>query len=586
MQYGYIVKISNKNLYKEVQLPIDAEILKIGMNIDCDVRFYREYFFEDFELVFRKTNGEWNISCSDNLYVDAGDVRKLVTKKLTHGDSFVIKYQNSESELFKIDFLFDFDNENKNYDRIIDVSSVNTLTVGSSSNCNIVLKSQYVQNDLIELKKNKYDLVLNIKSTTYGVYHNGKLSKNGEIIKNCDFFSIANFSFYYKNGVIRTSKDVTVNSLNFRDDSNKNDYPKFNRNTRIKIVVDDEKIEILDPPSKPQKPKNNIISKLLPSAVMIVAGLAMVAVSPFMLISSGVGVVTAIISIIQSKKDFKSNSAERIEKYNNYIDKKKQEIEKCRAAEQKVLEEIYIDQNIEKKEFADFSSDLFDRTINDEDFLIVRLGTGNKEAIKEISFKKQERLEVEDDLQEMPEKIYKEYKLLHNAPITCDFKAINAVGIIGDISNRFEIMKNIVIDICARQYYSDLKLFFVAQRENRNKVSWLRMLPHVYNEIIGIRNIVCDDESKNILFEYLYKELTIREENKNFENRFIVFLYDEYGFKNHPISKFVDKAKDLGVTFVFFGETKADITLGCGYLIDIKDNQSATLIDVTDRSKS
>lgn len=586
MQYGYLIKISNKNIYREVQLPVDAEIMKIGMGIDCDVRFYRESFFEDFELTLKKNNNEWQISCSDNVYIDAGDVRKLVTKKLAHGESFKIKYQGSESELFNIDFVFDFDNENKDYSRMIDVSSVNSFTIGSNSNCNIVLNSEYVNNDLIEFKKTNNGLVANIKSTKYGLYHNGSLAKNGEIIKNTDFFSIANFSFYYKNDVVRISKNVKINGLNYTDDIRKNNYPKFNRNTRVKLVVNDEKIEILDPPAKPEKPKNNIVSRLLPSLVMIVVGVAMVSVSPFMLVSSGLGVVTAIISIIQSKKDFKTNSVDRVERYTTYIDKKKAEIESDRNAEQALLEEIYIDQKIETNNFAEFSPNLFDRTPNDEDFLTVRLGTGDVEAVKEISYKKQEKLELEDDLQEIPEKLSNEYKMVKNAPIVCDLKNVSAIGVFGDVNNRFGFMKNIVVDICARQFHSDVKLFFVASNENKDKVHWLRMLPHVYNDVIGVRNIVCDDDSKNILFEYLYKELTFRKENKNFENRFIVFLYDEYGFKNHPISKFVDDAKDLGVTFVFFGNNKADISKGCQFLVDLKDNRNATLIDTSDKSKS
>ena len=97
------------------------------------------------------------------------------------------------------------------------------------------------------------------------------------------------------------------------------------------------------------------------------------------------------------------------------------------------------------------------------------------------------------------------------------------------------MMKNIIIDICARQFQNDVKLFFVAEKQNKEKIHWLRMLPHVYNDAIGIRNIVCDDESKNILFEYLYKELTVREQNKAYENNIVLFLYDEYGFQNHPI---------------------------------------------------
>lgn len=587
MDYGYVIKISSKKIYKEIQLPIECKLMRIGTDISCDVRLYKEDFFESFQLDLSFKNGMWQLICSDNVYIDAGDVRKLVSTSLKHGDTFTVKYQNSDQEVFKAEFLYDFDNGKKNYDRIIDVSGVSNIVIGSASNSNIVLNSQYAQNDSIALhNSNKGFLVLLINQCSCGVYHNGKKAVNKEAIKSGDFFSIADFSFYYKNGKIKTEKTVGVNGLSYRDKQSRINYPKFNRNTRVNVVLDDEKIEVLDPPAKPQKPKTNWLTRLLPSGVMVIMGIAMVAVSPFMLVSSALGIVTAIMSIVEGKKDFKKNSEDRITKYNAYIENKKQEITTERSKEQEALEEIYINADVEKQYFATFSSHLFERTKDDEDFLCVRLGTGDIEAKKEINYKKQERLEVEDDLQTKPEEISKEYKYVHNAPIVCNFKNSNAVGIVGEEKYRFEIMKNMMVDLCARHFQSDVKLFFVAEKKNKQKVYWLRMLPHVYNDAIGIRNIVCDDEGKNILFEYLYKELSIRKQNKKFDNNIVVFLYDEYSFQNHPVSKFVDNAKDLGVTFVFFGDTYADIGQGCDFVVDIKDAQNGLLVDTADKNKS
>lgn len=587
MDYGYVIKISSKKIYKEIQLPIECKLMRIGTDISCDVRLYKEDFFESFQLDLSFKNGMWQLVCSDNVYIDAGDVRKLVSTSLKHGDTFTVKYQNSDQEVFKAEFLYDFDNGKKNYDRIIDVSGVSNIVIGSASNSNIVLNSQYAQNDSIALhNSNKGFLVLLINQCSCGVYHNGKKAVNKEAIKSGDFFSIADFSFYYKNGKIKTEKTVGVNGLSYRDKQSRINYPKFNRNTRVNVVLDDEKIEVLDPPAKPQKPKTNWLTRLLPSGVMVIMGIAMVAVSPFMLVSSALGIVTAIMSIVEGKKDFKKNSEDRITKYNAYIENKKQEITTERSKEQEALEKIYINSDVEKQYFATFSSHLFERTKDDEDFLCVRLGTGDIEAKKEINYKKQERLEVEDDLQTKPEEISKEYKYVHNAPIICNFKNSNAVGIVGEEKYRFEIMKNMMVDLCARHFQSDVKLFFVAEKKNKQKVYWLRMLPHVYNDAIGIRNIVCDDEGKNILFEYLYKELSIRKQNKKFDNNIVVFLYDEYSFQNHPVSKFVDNAKDLGVTFVFFGDTYADIGQGCNFVVDIKDAQNGLLVDTADKNKS
>lgn len=586
MEYGYVLKISNKNLYREIQLSAEDKYIKIGLDTDCDVRFYKEQFFENFSLTFIKKNNKWQLMCSDNVFADVGDVRKLVTKELFHGDRFSVKYQSSDALLFEIEFLYDFDNEKKDYSRVVDISGRSNIVFSGNPSADIILESKYSSKDYIELVKCNDGFKLLIKASEYGVYVNGSKSANGAIIKNYDFFSVADYSFYIKNMQLYTSVNTRINGLAFVDVLQKNGYPKFNRNTRVMTVINDEKIEVLDPPAKPKKQKNNLITKLLPSLGMIAIGIGGVAFSPFMLISSGIGVVVGIVNYIQAKKEFKDNAAERIEKYNAYIDNKRREITEERLKEQAALEEIYIDSNVENQYFAHFSSHLFERSPEDGDFLCVRLGTGDTEAKKAVNFKKQERLEVEDDLQTKPEEISKEFKYVHNAPIFCDLKEINAFGIVGTESNRFGIMKNIVIDICARHFQSDVKLFFVAKAENRDKVYWLRMLPHVYNETIGVRNIVCDDESKNILFEYLYKELTLREQNKTKQPHIVVFLYDEYGFQNHPISKFVSKAKELGITFIFFGNTRADIGQGCGYIAELKDSGNGVLINTSDKSKS
>jgi len=378
-----------------------------------------------------------------------------------------------------------------------------------------------------------------------------------------------------------------INNLPFGDYPNQNNYPEFSRNTRIHFSVNDEKIEILDPPTKPEKPKNNLLMTLLPSVGMLVASGAMAFVGGttmiiFSAISGGMAIVTAILSLIQSNKDYKKDSEERIAKYNAYIQKKRSEIKNYRDEERARLNNIYIDAEKEQELLYSFSGNLFDRISTDEDFLKVRLGIGKVEAIRKIDYKKQERLDAEDDLQEIPERISEEEKLLLDAPIVCDFKNANGIGIVGSETNRFAILKNIVFDICTRHYHTDVKMFFVACESNKSRIDWLRFLPHVYNEIMGTRNIVCDDDSKNRIYDYLYKELVQREQGKNDGSSIIVFFYDEYGFKSHPISKFIDKAKEYNVTFVFFAENKNDIPQGCNAIIQLDKSNHGFLVQSAD----
>lgn len=302
MNDRYKVTISNKNIYKEIELSSSINQLRIGTNSNCDVRLRKDMYFDEIELIFQRNNDKWNVFCSDNIYLNLGDARKLITKVLDHGDELYVKYQNSDYDVFSLSFMLDFDYKTKNYERVIDLSSVQALSIGTTNDCNIIINSQFLNNDKITLDLNTNQL--KVISTQYGVYLNGRKIDNECKIHNRDFISIADFSFYYKDKKLWTEIEDNIKcvGLNYQDNKIKNNYPKFNRNTRIKHVVDIEPILILDPPSIPKKPKGNLVSKLLPSVVMIIVGFAMISVSPFMLVSSGVGIITAIISLIQDKK--------------------------------------------------------------------------------------------------------------------------------------------------------------------------------------------------------------------------------------------------------------------------------------------
>ena len=587
MQSRYKVIISSRNIYKEIDLlPVVPEV-RVGTETDCEVRLRKDMFFEPIGLDFAQNNDQWTIYCSDNLYIDAGDVRKLLTKTLNHGDVFSIKYQGSNNDVFTVEFLIDFDNGQRRYERAIDVSACSVIRIGVDNLNQIIIHSPFVLNDSIELNRTNNGYALKILKTTYGVYHNGSKASGNCIIKNGDFFSISDFIFYIKDGYIwaEIRDGITVNGLGFGDYALPTSYPKFTRNSRIKTILEDKEIEILDPPTKPEKPKNNLFMNLLPSLGMLVASGAMAAMGGttmiiFSAISGGMAIFTSVLGMVQQNKDFKVDSAKRIEKYNNYINNKKAEIGRLRDQERETLERIYTNSDSEIELLYRFSSDLFDRLPNDDDYLCVRLGTGNIVANRKINYKKQERLEADDDLQVIPEKLSEESEILQNAPVICDLKKANAIGILGPEEYRFALLKNILLDLCTRHYHSDVGMFIISKEENKQKINWLRFIPNFYNDVIGTRNIVCDDDSKNRIFDFLYKELTQREQGIK-GNDIVVFFYDEYGFQNHPISKFISTAKDLGVTFIFMADDKSLIPLGCDYLIQLDSLTAGTLIETS-----
>ena len=196
MDNRYKVIISNKNLYKEIELTADMEELKVGTGIDCGVRLYKDLFFGRIELTFIRRNGKWSVLCSDNLYLSWGDVRKLMRAELAHGDSLEVKYQDSDNLVFRMEFLIDFESGRRKYERIIDLGAAQSVRIGSGNGCNIILRSQYTVNESLLLYRQNDSLMLQTERTLYGVYHNGKKAEMREEIKSGDFFSVSDYFFY------------------------------------------------------------------------------------------------------------------------------------------------------------------------------------------------------------------------------------------------------------------------------------------------------------------------------------------------------------------------------------------------------
>ena len=584
---NYKAVISNKELYLEVELQKIEPMIRIGTVPGCKIRLNKDRFFDDFWIQFTDTDNGWRISCSDRVYIYCGDVRKLSNKSLNNGELISIRYQESNALLFEIEYGIDFNNEQRKYQRAIDIKNRKILNIGTENSNQIILGSTYTPNETIRLTRNSEGVILSPIKSTYGVCVNGTKIQKDVVIRDSDFFSVADFIFCYKNGLLWTEirEDFQVNGISYYDCPDVNTYPRFVRNTRERTTVNKEKIEILVPPSKPSKPRNNIVTNLLPSMGMLATSGIMAAMGSAMmgysLISGGMAIVIAVATLIQNSYDYKKDVKERIEKYNSYVDRKRKEISGLRSVERAELKKIYIDTTEKERRLSEFSRDLFDRMPTDPDFLDVRLGTGIVKALREIEYKHQDQIETDDELQRIPQQIAEEFEMLENAPAVCHLKDSNSIGIIGSQKCRYEMMKNIIYDLCIRQYISDLSLFFIARPEHAELIRKFRFLPQVNNTNVGFRCLVCDDESKNRVFDVLYQALVKRKEDEPAEH-IIVFFYDDYEFQTHPASKYLLNAREHHTTFVFMAEEKGSIPIGCSQHIYVNEDNTGHMLNTAD----
>lgn len=600
MENRYKIVISNKNLYREIELAPDAKEVKVGTGADCDVRLRKDLFFGQIELVFVKNNGQWSILCSDNLYLTVGDVRKLMTKALNHGDELTVKYQESNNDVFSLSFMIDFDYFNKTYNRKVNISSVSNVTIGSNENCDLQIESNNLENCSFSISKEPSgNWTIDEHNSKFGVCKNGnKIDKDKSIHPN-DFISIGEYSFYYKDNEIYCSTNVRIcDKLNYEDSNEyaeKLIYPKFNRNTRVQYQIPEIDLEIQQPIQKPQKPKKSILMSLIPALVMLAMTIVLRGVigggGTFVIysaISMSIGVLMSVITYFQDNKTYKKEYALRIEQYNKYIAEKRQEIISARNNELGVRNLIFESIENSIKEVDRFGRRLFEKSGEDKDFLQVYLGKGRIDSSNEVKYTKQEFADLEDPLSKIAENLSKEYKYIDNAPIISDFNSSCGIGVVGTQSQLEQVLRNMTMDIAIRHFYGDVRFVYIFKSDEVKDFSWIRWLHNVENTQLDVKNIVCDDESKNVILENLYSVLSLREiqvqENKNvvFDEQYVIFITDSSAISKHPVSKYVKNCVQMGFTFVFFENYEEKLPQGCTEIIRINDAQAGTAIKSID----
>lgn len=594
----YKITLSSNTVYKEIELAPDAQQVKVGTGIDCDIRLRKELFFGQFELLFVKNGSDWSVHCSDNLYLTIGDIRKLVTKTLKHGDILEVKYQDSDIGVFNLSFTLDFDYENKKYNVEIDISDREQLVIGGTANADIYILDDNIGADCFIVKVNDNGISIIDDHSQFGVYVNGSRISKQKNISNFNFFSIASFSFYYKNRKLYTdgNEKIRLNGLKVKSleqQTSHFEYPDFIRNTRVEYCIPEEEIEIKQPLPKPQKTKKNLIFSLIPSIVMLALMVVMRGIIGgggtfviYSVCSMGIGIVMSIVTYFYDGKEYKKATEKREKEYREYIHQKEQEVISARTDELRIRNLIYESLSNSIDEVLAFGKRIFEKSDKDKDFLDIYLGTGTVEANVPIKYTKQDFIDTEDAISQLPAEIEKKYHYIEQAPIISRFNSSNGIGIVGSKSVLQDILKNITLDLAIRHFYKEVKTYYVFNESDSESMQWIRWIRHTHNDEIGIRNFLCDDESRKILLENLYAILSDREAAKKenealkFDTYFVVFVLDSTTIRKHPVSRYIENCNSYGFTFVFFEEYEEFLPKGCTEIIRLDNDQmGGTLLE-------
>lgn len=635
---GLLIKI---NIVKSHKKSYNGS--KIGRVIVMIVRLIKKTKIYNFTLPQKVTGNYW---ITDNDYF--GNIRNLINVEATDGEwkiksDFETRIMAGEKELesailkdYSIYFLkINTENEyvilycsptiDYNVSRL-EIMGNCEITIGNNPEANIIYNFPLVSRQHAKLTYNNKKWYIEDTNSKYGTYVNNfsitsRQLEYGDIIfivglkiivlENTIIVNKIGNLITFDNRYFRIKQPIIQKQTEFDNPDEENiefykedDY--FYRAPRFKTKIEPISMEIDSPPGKQAEDKTPLIYTVGPM-------LAMAMTSVFSAYNSISGVIdgskdlsAALPSIIMAvamlgtmllwplltkayqSRQKKKQEAERQKKYMEYITSKRQKIQ----AEMKIQRQILIDNYLPLEETKDIiiskKRNLWEREIDQSDFLDLRLGIGNTELQATINFPTEHFSMESDNLLQAVYKLGAESRTLEEVPISLSFVNKNISAIIGTADIKTSFIKGLLLQMMAYHSYEDLKIVIMTTEKNDSNWDALKVLPHCWTDNHTARFYATNlDDAKEIsllleqdLQARKYKDVNGNMELNNIDYKkykpYYVIITDDYkAYRDLEIIKDVAEMElNVGFSLIVISPRLVNIPNECKTFISIGDQKS------------
>lgn len=430
------------------------------------------------------------------------------------------------------------------------------ITIGSGDDNNIVFQGLDVSQAKITFEENKYFLYPTSKK--YGVYVNNlritekkpleygdAIFLNGLKIVLIKYQFFASLNIYYFgdslniNGITPALYEGVESQFKENEEDIEMNWYKdedyFHKTPRFTSEIKEKEIKIDIPPAKEQKNETPIILTIGPMLTMSMSSMVMAFTSITNLRNGGASLANAMPSIVMAgamlastllwptftrayeNRRSKKKEKERINKYSKYMDGKRKIIQDELINQTNILKSFYPSLLECNKIILEKQPVLWQKRIEDEDFLKLSLGYGNYPMKLKITYPEEQFSMVEDELKEIADKLSREPKMLNNVPVPYSFMDNNITSIIGSYDSRSEYLKKLILQLMTFHSYADLKLVILTDNDKKSTWDNIKNSPYCFTDDMQFRLFASKTEEYGVVCSYLEKIFNSRSNSEDME---------------------------------------------------------------------
>ncbi|WP_105305012.1 type VII secretion protein EssC [Anaerolactibacter massiliensis] len=545
----------------------------------------------DFAEIWLETDGSaWYVNCSRNYRITTNPLENNRKQgELYHQCSYRITGSRESYLLYAEESM-----RNCSVYHNYSLSGSRSISIGRESTNDIVYNATMISRDHAKMGYDGHAWILIDDQSANGTFVNGRQIPAGSQVRLAmgDMVSIMGLQIIAGPGVLSINDGnpqihISGSLVKLEPEkagvigaAEKEEKELYNRLPRRRKHFKAGKISIEQPPM----PMGN---NRIPLALRIGSPLAMSAMS--MMYGSYLWSLSSMIfPLFQnhfSEKQIKEYEERRILVYTKYLADKRKEIADELEKEQSVFNENYPDLDTVLN-YSLGGKRLWERRKTDDDFLKLRVGRGTRKMMAELSYRPRELDLEEDELEKQMYDVAEAKYELKNFPVFVDLKKDRVVGITADTTvsraaaynMRIEFLKRMVMRAASLFSYDEVKMVFLMEPEELEKLAFVRYLPHLWDDQKSIRLLAVTDAEAYQVGDYLRKRFDEdlskpkpNEDNLRKNPQYLVFctsrrLLDCVG----TLKQIMQSPYDYGVSFVCAYE---DMPKECSSLITLGTNE-------------
>ena len=236
------------------------------------------------------------------------------------------------------------------------------------------------------------------------------------------------------------------------------------------------------------------------------------------------------ISNYNNKKK-KEKESLRQSKYNEYLNKKQNEINQILNNQRTILYNNNPSSADAYNTIIGSKERLWERDLKDEDFLTIRMGLGNTNSSLEIDSPKDTFSLTDDNLLFRINQIVASSKTLLNVPVTLSLVKNNITSIIYNRQYKDDFINGLLLQLFGYHSPKDLKIILLTTKANEHKWQYIKLIPHILSDDKQTRYFATNEEEANEILneiETIYSSRKEKNKNKEEEINEKDTIYQDY----------------------------------------------------------